>query len=70
MLLQSGEDGFENATIALFPAWPCDWDVDAKLWAPGNTTVEFSYVGGALKSLTVSPPSRAAAVKYAACVSA
>jgi hypothetical protein len=28
-----------NASIVLFPAWPCDWDVDAKLWGPGNTSV-------------------------------
>jgi len=70
MLLQSGDDGFANATIVLFPAWPCDWDVDAKLWAPGNTTVELSYAGGALKSLVVTPPERAGDVKWAACVAA
>ena len=70
MLLQSGDDGFEDASIVLFPAWPCDWDVDAKLWAPGNTSVELSYTGGALRSLTVEPPARAAAVKWAACVAA
>ena len=68
MLLQSGDDGFENATIVLFPAWPCAWDVDAKLWAPGNTSVTFSYQGGALRSLAVEPPARAAAVKWASCV--
>jgi len=39
MLLQSGDDGFMNASIVLFPAWPCDWDVNAKLWGPGNTSV-------------------------------
>ena len=70
MLLQSGDDGFEDATLVMLPAWPCDWDVDAKLWGPGNTSVEFSYLGGALKSLTVVPPERAAAVKWASCVTA
>ena len=68
MLLQSGDDGFGNATVVLLPAWPCAWDVDAKLWAPGNTTVEISYARGALQSLVVTPPERAAAVKWAACV--
>ena len=70
MLLQSGDDGFSNATIVLLPAWPCAWDVDAKLWAPGNTSVEFSYAGGALVRLAVDPPARAAAVKWARCVAA
>lgn len=68
MLLQSGDDGFETATIVLFPTWPCAWDVQAKLWAPGSTTVELSYVGGKLESLVVTPPERAADVKWAACV--
>ena len=70
MLLQSGEDGFENATIVLLPAWPCNWDVQAKLWAPGNTSVEFSYANHTLLSLAVNPPARAGAVKWAACITA
>jgi hypothetical protein len=68
MLLQSGDDGFESTTVVLFPAWPCEWDVSAKLWGPLNTTVEFAYQGGQLLSLTVTPPSRAANVKWANCV--
>ncbi len=40
MLLQSGDDGYDGTTIVLFPAWPCDWDVNFKLWGPLNTTVE------------------------------
>ena len=68
MVLQSGDDGFQNASIVLLPAWPCDWDVDAKLWAAGNTTIELSYKGGALVSLVVDPPARAAAVRGGACV--
>jgi len=68
MLLQSGEDGFESTTIVLFPAWPCGWDVQFKLWGPQNTTVEVDYAGGKLVSLTVDPPARAAAVKWASCV--
>ena len=30
MLMQPKDDGFEGG-IAMFPAWPCDWDVDVKL---------------------------------------
>ena len=70
MLLQSGEDGFEAPTIVLFPAWPCDTDVDFKLAAPLSTTVEVSYAAGKLVSLVVTPASRASAVKWANCVSA
>ena len=68
MLLQGGEDGVENATLVLLPTWPCDWDVSARLWGPGNTTVEFEYASGALMSLVVTPASREGAVKWAACV--
>ena len=68
MLLQSGDDGFAGTTIVLFPAWPCSWDVSAKLWGPLNTTVEIEYAGGALISLLVTPPSRAPNVRWAACV--
>mmetsp|Transcript_34947 Transcript_34947/g.91480 ORF Transcript_34947/g.91480 Transcript_34947/m.91480 type:complete len:196 (-) Transcript_34947:9-596(-) len=32
MLIQSGDDGYVNTTIVLFPAWPCEWDVAFKLW--------------------------------------
>lgn len=68
MLLQSGEDGWGNATIVLLPAWPCSWDVSAKLWGPGRTSVEFVYASGHLVSLVVDPPARASAVKWARCV--
>ena len=67
-LLQTGDDGFENPTIVLFAAWPCDLDVDFKLAAPLATTVEVSYAGGRLVSLVVDPPDRASAVKWAGCV--
>lgn len=45
--------------ILLLPAWPVDWDVDFKLHAPFNTTVEGRYVAGKLESLQVTPPERA-----------
>ncbi|RLD88962.1 MAG: hypothetical protein DRJ29_16875 [Bacteroidetes bacterium] len=44
--------------IVLFPAWPEEWDVDFKLHAPKNTTVEVSYKDGEIVSLVVSPESR------------
>jgi hypothetical protein len=44
--------------ITLFPAWPKEWDVDFKLHAPGNTTVEASLVNGKIEYLKVVPESR------------
>jgi hypothetical protein len=68
MLVQSGDDGFTNTTVVLFPAWPCYWDVDFKLWGPLATSVEVSYAGGKLLALDVQPPARAANVIFANCV--
>jgi len=50
MLLQVKGD-----SIILFPAWPKEWDVDFKLYAPNNTIVECSYKGGIIKKLVVWP---------------
>jgi hypothetical protein len=44
--------------ILLFPAWPKEWDVDFKLHAPGNTTVEGVLKNGKLTKLKVTPESR------------
>jgi hypothetical protein len=44
--------------ILLFPAWPVEWDVDFKLHAPQNTTVEVSYRKGKIERLEVLPKSR------------
>ena len=68
MLIQSGDDGFATTTIVLFPAWPCNWDADFKLWGPLQTSVEVVYTAGKLVSLVVDPPSRTGAVKWANCV--
>jgi hypothetical protein len=70
LLLQSGEDGFESPKLVLLPGWDCSWDVSFRLWAPQNTTVEVSYAGGKLVALVVQPPSRAADVVWARCVTA
>jgi len=57
MLLQASslEDG---GAIRLLPAWPLAWDVQFKLHAPGNTTVECEAKGGKIVRLVVTPESR------------
>jgi alpha-L-fucosidase 2 len=57
MLMQT-----EGDKILLFPAWPKDWDVEFKLRAPQNTTVEGAWKGGKLERLTVTPAKRSADV--------
>ncbi|MBN2312122.1 MAG: hypothetical protein JXR94_24300 [Candidatus Hydrogenedentes bacterium] len=52
----------DGRAIRLFPAWPKDWNVEFKLHAPYNTTVEGAYAAGALQRLAVSPPERRADV--------
>ena len=44
--------------IMLFPAWPKEMDVDFKLHAPGNTTVEAILKDGEIVKLTVLPKQR------------
>jgi len=53
MLMQSIGD-----KILLFPAWPMEWDVDFKLFAPNQTTVEVSLRKGVLTKLKVLPEDR------------
>ena len=53
MLMQTHGD-----KIHLLPAWPMDWDVDFKLHAPGNTTVELSMRNGEVIKLEVFPENR------------
>jgi alpha-L-fucosidase 2 len=53
MLMQT-----EGKKILLFPAWPKEWDVDFKLHAPYQTTVEGSIKAGKLINLKVSPAAR------------
>ena len=53
MLMQTSGD-----QIMLFPAWPKDWNVDFKLHAPKNTTVECSLKNGEITRLKVIPESR------------
>ena len=53
MLMQSIGD-----KILLFPAWPMEWDVDFKLFAPYQTTVEVSLRKGVITELKVLPEYR------------
>ncbi len=51
-------DPYGDGKIYLLPAWPREWDVDFKLHAPQETTIEARLVGGKLVSLKVTPESR------------
>lgn len=53
MLMQCFDD-----KILLFPSWPTSWDVNFKLHAPKNTTVEGKLKDGKLIEIKVSPESR------------
>ena len=44
--------------ILLFPTWPKAWDVQFKLNAPGNTTIEAKMTNGKVELLSVYPESR------------
>lgn len=51
-------DPYGDGKIYLLPAWPTNWDVDFKLHAPQQTTLEVSVKNGKVVSLKVSPESR------------
>jgi len=53
----------DGKKIYLFPAWPKDWDVHFKLYAPYQTTVEGTLKDGKLIDLKVLPEARKADVK-------
>ncbi|MFC1738745.1 DUF5703 domain-containing protein [Planctomycetota bacterium] len=48
----------EDKKIILFPTWPKEWDVEFKLHAPYNTTVEGIYKDSKVTVLIVKPESR------------
>jgi hypothetical protein len=52
----------EGDRIFLLPAWPADWNVNFKLRAPKQTTVEGVVENGVLKRLTLTPTARRANV--------
>jgi hypothetical protein len=53
MLMQT-----HDQIIFLLPSWPKEWDVDFKLHAPYQTTVEAKVRGGRICELEVDPESR------------
>ena len=56
-MLLAPEPG-SNGKLHLFGGWPAEWDVDFKLYAPGQTLVAASLKDGKLVSLKVTPASR------------
>ncbi len=53
-----------GGAIRLLPAWPKDWDVKFRLFAPGNTVIECEYLRGKVTKLSVSPESRRKDVNF------
>lgn len=53
MLLQG-----EAAEIRILPAWPREWDVEFRLHAPRQTTIEGQVAAGRLVSLRITPECR------------
>jgi hypothetical protein len=51
-------DPYGDGKIYLLTSWPKEWDVDFKLYAPQQTTVEAVVREGKLVSLKVNPESR------------
>lgn len=49
---------YDGEAIYLLPAWPKNWDVEFKLYAPSNTIIEGEVRNGKIISLEVSPSSR------------
>ncbi len=49
---------YDGDEIYLFPAWPKEWDVEFKLSAPYNTSIEGSIQNGNIELLKVNPESR------------
>jgi hypothetical protein len=49
---------YEGDEIYLFPAWPKEWDVDFKLHATQNTTIEATLKNGEITRLKVTPEER------------
>jgi hypothetical protein len=48
----------DGKKICLFPAWPAGWDLNFKLHAPFNTTIEGVLKNGRIVKLKVTPESR------------
>ena len=55
----------DNGKILLLPAWPKEWDIDFKLHAMKNTTIEGVVKNGVLTSLKVIPEARRRDIYFA-----
>ncbi|ORY05705.1 hypothetical protein BCR34DRAFT_675600 [Clohesyomyces aquaticus] len=62
MLLQTF--AAKNTQTRLMGAWPADWAVKFKLYAPMNTTLVGKVVGGKMEELVVGPKERMGDVVY------
>ena len=51
-------DPYGDGKIYLLPAWPKEWDVNLKLYAPQQTVVEVTVCNGKISSLKATPESR------------
>jgi hypothetical protein len=58
MVLQTHALPGEKGKIRILPAWPKEWDVDFKLHAPHETTVEVTFESGKVTALNVTPTDR------------
>ncbi|MEI7577925.1 MAG: DUF5703 domain-containing protein [Armatimonadota bacterium] len=47
-----------GGAIRLLPAWPKDWDVKFRLFAPGKTVIECDFRNGKVEKLSVTPETR------------
>jgi len=56
---------YDGADIRLLPAWPRDWRVEFKLYAPGGTLVEGRAGDGGIQELRVTPETRRSDVHMA-----
>jgi hypothetical protein len=66
MLLSPLDDAKQS--VLLFPTWPTDkWDVDIKLHAPLQTTIEAACTNGTLTKLVVTPSARRADITVMNC---
>jgi len=65
MLLGPLDDAKQS--MLLFPTWPTKWDVDIKLRAPLQTTIEAACINGTLTKLVVTPAARRADIKVVNC---
>ena len=55
---------YDGYKIYLFPAWPKNWNVDFKIFAPKNTIIEATLKNGEIERLKVTPSIREKDIIY------